>query len=214
MNARRAWLAGATGVVGGYCLDALLADPAYGAVHTFARRSLSRIDAKLMTHTIDFNRLAAMPAPPAVDDAYCCLGTTMKQAGSRDAFERVDYDYVCAFAHLALRAGASQFLLVSAVGANARSSVYYSRIKGRTEDAVQALPFRSVHLFRPSLLMGPREGHRGGEAFSKTLAPLLAPLLIGPLAKYRPVHARDVALRMIAVAKQSQSGRHIHYFTE
>jgi uncharacterized protein YbjT (DUF2867 family) len=214
VNARRAWLAGATGVVGGYCLDALLADPAYGDVHTFARRSLSRIDAKLMTHTIDFDRLASLSAAPAVDDAFCCLGTTMKQAGSRAAFERVDYEYVRAWAELAVRAGASQFLLVSAVGADPKSAVYYSRIKGRAEEAVQALPFRAVHLFRPSLLLGPRSEQRTGESISKAVVPLFAPLLLGPFAKYRPVHARDVALRMVAVAKQDQRGRHIHYFTE
>jgi uncharacterized protein YbjT (DUF2867 family) len=214
MKARNAWIAGATGVVGGYCLDALLADPVYGDVQAFTRRPLSRTDARLTTNVVDFDRLASLPTAPPVDDAYCCLGTTMKQAGSRAAFERVDYEYVCAYAELAARNGASQFLLVSAVGANARSSIYYSRVKGRAEDTVQAMAFRGVHLFRPSLLMGPRPEQRRGEAFSKTIAPLFAPLLLGPLARYRPVHACDVALRMIAVAKQDQSGRHVHYFTE
>jgi len=214
MKARRAWIAGATGVVGAYCLDALLADPVYGDVQAFTRRPLSRTDARLTTNVIDFDGLASLPAPQPVDDAYCCLGTTMKQAGSRAAFERVDYEYVRAYADLAARSGASQFLLVSAVGADTRSSIYYSQVKGRAEEAVQAMPFRTVHLFRPSLLMGPRPEQRRGESISKAIAPLFAPLLLGPLARYRPVHACDVALRMIAVAKQDQSGRHVHYFTE
>lgn len=214
MKTRHAWIAGASGVVGGYCLDALLADPVYGPVQAFTRRPLSRTDARLTTSVIDFDQLASLPAAPPVDDVYCCLGTTMKQAGSRAAFERVDYEYVRAYADLAARSGASQFLLVSAVGADPRSSVFYSQVKGRTEAAVRAMPFRSVHLFRPSLLMGPRPEQRRAESISKTIAPLFAPLLLGPLARYRPVHACDVALRMIAVAKQDQSGRHVHYFTE
>jgi uncharacterized protein YbjT (DUF2867 family) len=214
MSARRAWLAGATGVIGGYCLDSLLADADYTAVHAFVRRPLGRSDATLTAHVVDFDRLAETPTPPPVDDAYCCLGTTMKQAGSREAFERVDYGYVLAFAELALISGATQFLLVSAVGADAHSPFYYSRVKGRAEDAVQALGFRCVHICRPSLLLGPREEHRPMEALSKAIAPAFAPLMQGSLAIYRPVHARDVALRMVAVAHENRSGRHVHYFTE
>ena len=214
MSARTAWLAGATGVIGGYCLDALIADADYTAVHAFVRRPLVRSDAKLTAHVVDFDRLAETPTPPPVDDAYCCLGTTMKQAGSREAFERVDYGYVVAFAELALKAGASQFLLVSAVGADTHSLVYYSRIKGRAEDAVQALGFRTVHIFRPSLLLGPREEQRPFEELSKNLMPVLAPLMQGPLAIYRPVQARDVARRMVAVAAENRSGRLVHHFTE
>jgi len=214
MSARRAWLAGATGVVGGYCLDALLADADCARVHAFVRRPLASSDAKLSAHIVDFDRLAEMPTPPPVDEAYCCLGTTMKQAGSREAFERVDYSYVLAFAELALLSGATQFLLVSAVGADAQSPFYYSRVKGRAEEAVQALGFRCVHIFRPSLLLGPREEERPLEALSKAIAPAFAPLMLGSLAIYRPVHARDVARRMVAVAAENRSGRHVHYFTE
>jgi uncharacterized protein YbjT (DUF2867 family) len=214
MSARRAWLAGATGVIGGYCLDALLADADCAAVHAFVRRPLARSDAKLTAHVVDFDRLAETQAPPAVDDAYCCLGTTMEKAGSQAAFERVDHDYVVAFAELALRAGAKQFLLVSAVGANAHSMFYYNRAKGRAEDGVQALGFHCVHIFRPSLLLGPREEQRPLEALSKSIAPAFAPLMQGPLAIYRPMHARDVARRMVEVAKENRSGRHVHHFTE
>jgi uncharacterized protein YbjT (DUF2867 family) len=214
MSARRAWLAGATGVIGGYCLDELLADADCAAVHAFVRRPLARSDAKLTAQVVDFERLAEAPAPPPVDDAYCCLGTTMEKAGSQAAFERVDHGYVVAFARLALAAGAQQLLLVSAVGANAHSLFYYNRAKGRAEDDVLALGFRCVHVFRPSLLLGPREEHRPLEALSKAVAPAFAPLMQGPLAIYRPVHARDVARRMVQVAKEDRSGRHVHHFTE
>ena len=111
-------------------------------------------------------------------------------------------------------AGAEQFLLGLAVGADADSRVFYSRVKGRAEDAVCALPFRCVHLLRPSLLLGPRPGSRPGEALAKAVAPVLAPLLVGALARYRPVHARAVAERMVELAGQHARGHHVHYFKE
>jgi len=212
MTTRRALLAGASGLVGGHCLSALTADPDYEAVHALVRRPLERSHPKLTMHTVDF---ASLPLPPArVDDAYCCLGTTMKLAGTQEAFERVDFEYVRNFAQLALAAGATQCLLVSAVGADARSLVYYNRVKGQAEEAVQALGFRCVHVFRPSLLLGPRREERPMEALGQSIAPALAPLLVGSLARYRAVPAELVAERMVQAAKQDQSGVHIHYFTD
>ena len=214
MTASVSVLAGASGLIGGYCAEALVADPACVAVHVLVRRPLARSDAKLTQHTVDFDRLAESALLPAVDEAYCCLGTTMKSAGSHAAFERVDLEYVRSFAKLALGSGARQFMLVSAVGADAGSAVYYNRVKGRAEEAVQALPFQCVHIFRPSLLLGARTERRPGEKLAQTAAPFIAPLLRGPLARYRPVHARDVATRMVALARQDLHGRHVHYFTD
>jgi uncharacterized protein YbjT (DUF2867 family) len=214
MSTRRAWVAGATGVIGGYCLDALLADADYAQVHALVRRPLARPGPRLTVHVVDYDQLDSAADLPAADDAYCCLGTTMKQAGSRAAFERVDFEYVRTFARCALAAGATQFLLVSAVGADAASRIFYDRVKGRAEDVVRALPFRSVHIMRPSLLLGPRPERRRGEALAKTVAPWLAPLLVGTLAKYRPVHARTVATAMVALARQDLRGHHIHYFKD
>jgi uncharacterized protein YbjT (DUF2867 family) len=212
MKTRRAMLAGASGLVGGQCLEALLADADYDAVHALVRRPLERAHDKLTICTVDFARLPSAPAQ--VDDAFCCLGTTMKLAGSHEDFERVDLDYVRNFAQLALTAGATQFLLVSAVGADTRSLVYYNRVKGRAEEAVLASSFRCVHIFRPSLLLGERREDRPGEAFAQTIAPSLAPLLVGPLARYRAVPAATVARHMVDAAKQDVSGVHFHYFTE
>jgi uncharacterized protein YbjT (DUF2867 family) len=205
-------LAGASGLVGGHCLEALLADADYDAVHALVRRPLGRAHDKLTAHTVDFASLPS--APVRVDDAYCCLGTTMKLAGSHSEFERVDFEYVRNFAQLALAANATQFLLVSAVGADSRSLVYYNRVKGRAEEAVLASSFRCVHIFRPSLLLGARREDRPGEALAQTIAPTLAPLLVGPLARYRAVPAETVAKRMLEAAKQDLTGVHFHYFTE
>jgi uncharacterized protein YbjT (DUF2867 family) len=214
MSARRAVVAGSTGLVGGYCLDGLLAEEGCSEVHALTRRPLSVEHPKLTVHLVDFDDLARSARLPVVDEAYCCLGTTMRRAGSRDAFERVDLDYVREFAKLALDAGAKQLALVSALGADSTSSIYYNRIKGRAEEAVRALEYGCVHVYRPSLLLGTRSERRTGEQIAQALAPVIAPLLRGPLRRYRPVDARDVATRMIQMARLDLRGWHVHYFPE
>ncbi len=136
MDQRKALLAGATGLIGGHVLDLLLADPAYGEVIALVRRPLDVEHDKLTGLVVDFDRLDEMPDPPAADDVFCCLGSTMKKAGSKAAFRKVDHDYVVATARLGLAGGARRFLLVSAVGAGASSRNFYSRVKGEAEDSV------------------------------------------------------------------------------
>jgi uncharacterized protein YbjT (DUF2867 family) len=202
---RTALLAGATGLVGSHCLSQLLSDPAYGRVVAVVRRPLPLNDPKLDTRVVDFDRLAAADVPP-IDDVYCALGTTIRRAGSRDAFRRVDHDYVVALARRAAERGAARFVLVSAIGADARSLVFYSRVKGETERDVAAVSFDAVHLLRPSLLMGERSEHRSGERLMITVFSGLAPLLLGPLRRYRPIAAEVVARAMRAVARSGGSG--------
>ncbi|MDQ2694234.1 MAG: oxidoreductase, partial [Pseudomonadota bacterium] len=138
-------------------------------------------------------------------------GTTMKAAGSRAAFYRVDFDYVKNLAALAAAQGVGQFLMVTAVGADPDSVFFYSRAKGRIEQVIVALPFRSIHILRPSLLLGPRREPRLGEELLKPAARLLSPLLLGPWRRYRPVHADSVARLMVRLAGHDQPGIHIHY---
>ena len=160
---RTALLLGATGLVGGHVLDLLLASPRYSRVRVLGRRRLARTDAKLDSQEIDFDRLARHAELFRVDDVFCCLGTTIAKAGSQEAFRRVDLSYVVEAASLASEAGAEQFLVVSAVGADPDSRVFYNRVKGEMEAGVKRLPFRAVWILRPSLLLGEREEFRLGE---------------------------------------------------
>jgi uncharacterized protein YbjT (DUF2867 family) len=200
---RTALLVGVTGLVGSHVLRLLLADPHWSHVATLGRRATSHQHDKLEQRVIDLGALEALPDMPQSDDVFCCLGTTIKQAGSQEAFRRVDYDYVVGSARAGLRAGATQFLMVSAIGADPASRVLYSRVKGETEAAVRRLPYRGVQIFRPSLLLGERAEFRLGERIVMLLAPILRPALVGPLRRYRPVHAAIVARAMVQIAKQA-----------
>jgi len=206
---RTALLAGATGLVGSHCLSQLLSDAAYGRVVAVVRRPLPMNDPKLDTRVVDFDRLAAADLPP-VDDVYCALGTTIRRAGSRDAFRRVDHDYVVALARRAAERGAARFVLVSAIGADARSLVFYSRVKGETDRDVVSVGFDAVHLLRPSFLVGERSQNRPGERLMIRLFSGLAPVLIGPLRRYRPIAAAAVARAMRVVALRDDRGVHVH----
>ncbi|MDH1010118.1 NAD(P)H-binding protein [Pseudomonas nicosulfuronedens] len=194
-NQRKALLAGATGLVGGQILQALLADSSVCEVHALSRRPLSLSHPKLQVHIVDFSRL---PALPQTDEVYLALGTTIKVAGSQAAFRAVDLDANLAVAKAACAAGARRVGLVSAVGADGKSSVFYNRIKGELEDALKTMELAALVIAQPSLLLDYREGlqqpPRLGEQIAIPIAKLLAPLMPG---KYRPVHAQAVALALV-----------------
>jgi uncharacterized protein YbjT (DUF2867 family) len=206
MEPRTALLLGATGLVGGHVLDLLLDDAAYGGVLVLGRRAVPREHPKLRQETVDFDRLRDFSGAVRAQDVFCCLGTTIRAAGSREAFRRVDLDYPRTVAEAAARNGAERFLLVSAMGADASSSVFYNRVKGEAEDAVRTLPFQEVAILRPSLLLGERAEQRPAEALAQRFAPRLSPLLRGPLRKYRPVEAATVARAMVRLAKAGRRG--------
>jgi uncharacterized protein YbjT (DUF2867 family) len=201
-----ALLLGATGLVGGHVLDLLLADPSYRRVTVLTRRPLARMDSKLDQRTADFDRLRDHEISFAVDDVFCCLGTTIAQAGSQEAFRRVDHDYVVEAARLAAEHGAKRFLVVTAAGANAKSRIFYNRVKGDAEDAVRALPLEGAVILRPSLLLGERTGQRTGESVAQKVMPALDWMLVGPMRRYRSIHASTVAQAMVRLAKQGTQG--------
>jgi uncharacterized protein YbjT (DUF2867 family) len=205
---RTALIAGASGLVGRELLARLLDDPRYAAVHALVRRPLDTAHPRLVQRQVDFAQLAGQV--PAVDDAYCTLGTTLRAAGSRRAFERVDVDHVIALAHAARAAGARRFIVVSAVGSHPRALSFYARAKARMEAGVSALDFDAVHILQPSLLLGARAEQRPAEALGQRLAPWISPLLRGPLRAYRPVAAAQVAERMIACAFAADRGVQRH----
>lgn len=191
---------GATGLVGRECLRLLLDDPSVARVVALARRPLSDVaSAKLRVEMVDFDRLAAYGALFDVDQIFCALGTTIKQAGSQDAFRRVDLEYPLAAAKLGVEHGARHFLLVSAVGASAGSRVFYNRVKGELEDALRTLPYRSVTIVRPSLLLGDRAEFRLGEQIAKRFGWLVP-------GKYKPVSATRVAEALVTAAREDTAG--------
>jgi uncharacterized protein YbjT (DUF2867 family) len=210
MTSRTALLLGASGLVGGHVLDLLLADESYGRVVMLGRRPLARDHAKLTQRAVNFDKLADDAALFRADDVFCCLGTTIKQAGSQEAFRKVDFTYALESAQLALRQGAGQFLLVSSLGADSRSSVFYSRVKGETEAAISSVGFECVQIFRPSLLTGDRAESRTGEVVAEKFAAVFSFAFVGPLKKYRPIAARAVAAAMVNVAEQRPRGVNVY----
>jgi uncharacterized protein YbjT (DUF2867 family) len=189
-------LAGATGLVGRAVLEGLLADASVAAVHALGRRGPGVSHPKLTSHVVDFK---ALPPLPPLDEVYLALGTTIKAAGGPAAFRAVDFDANLSVARAALAAGARRCGLVSATGADAKSRIFYNRVKGETEEALARLQFEGLVIARPSVLLGDREAlgqparpaERAAAAVGKVFGPLVP-------ANYRPVAAADVARALLA----------------
>ena len=200
-----AWLAGGSGLVGGELLRLLLADPSFTKVVSVGRRTLPLEDATLVQAKVDFADPGSFESLAAADVAFSCLGTTIKKAGSQDAFRAVDQHAVVSFAKAAKAKGARVFVHVSSLGASPRASSFYSRVKGETEAELEKLGFESVYALRPSILDGDREESRPlervGLAFARALGPVLG--------KYRPTAASAVARTMIAKAKAQEPGAQV-----
>lgn len=206
---RKAVVAGATGLIGRELVRQLLDDEAYGTVVSLVRRKTGLTHPKLQEVLVDYRALEDMGGTEidlAGSDVFCVLGTTIKKAGTREAFREVDYDYPLALGRLAKERGAAQFLIVTSMGADPASRIFYSRVKGEVEEALRDLNLPVLHLFRPPLLLGQREEFRLGERLAGMIMPWFAALL----GKYRPVHGRTVAAAMIRMAKSGDAGTHIH----
>ncbi|MGK3224702.1 nucleoside-diphosphate sugar epimerase [Enterobacter soli] len=195
-------LAGATGLVGGQLLQLLLNDPGVSCIHALSRKPLSISHPKLQVHIVDFTSL---PLLPDADEAYLALGTTIKVAGSKEAFRAVDYGANLAVARAAILAGVSRMGLVSAGMANAKSSMFYTRVKGELENALRTLPLTTLVIAQPSLLLDYRSGLgqplRLGEIISIPLARLFSPVLPGT---YKPVRAQAVARALMQTVPVSK----------
>ena len=203
---RHALLAGASGLIGRASLPLLLDSPRYGRVHALLRRQTTDLPAhpKLQLHVVDFG---ALPTLPPLDDVFIALGTTIKQSGSQDAFRRVDFDAVLATARAGRTAGAKRLLVVSALGADAKSRVFYNRVKGEMQRAVIGLGYESVIIVQPSLLLGDRaaigQEIRPGETRA---VDLLRPVLNFVPRSVRPTAADLVAQSMFKAALEATSG--------
>jgi uncharacterized protein YbjT (DUF2867 family) len=210
MQRRSALLLGASGLIGGFCLEALLDTAAYDKIVVLGRRHLACAHAKLIQHSVDFERLKEYADFMAVQDVFCCLGTTIKQAGSQAAFYKVDCSYPLEIARLALDKGAQQFLIVTAMGADPKSWFFYNRVKGEVEQKLGPLGYQALHIFRPSLLLGKHTPPRGAEEIAQRLAQPLISIMRGPLAPYRPIEARTVAEAMVHTALLDYKGIFIY----
>ncbi len=192
-------IAGATGLVGREILRGLLNDDSVAAIHALGRRPMSMQHPKLTSHVVDFATLPSLPPLPPINEVYLALGTLIKVAGSQEAFRAVDFSANLAVARAALAAGARRAGLVSAMGADAHSRIFYNRVKGELEDALSALDLQALVIARPSFLEGDREtlGQpiRGGEKLAMSVSTLLRPIIP---ANYRSIAATDVARTLLA----------------
>ncbi|ASR49270.1 nucleoside-diphosphate sugar epimerase [Paenibacillus kribbensis] len=208
---RKAVVVGATGLVGGYVVRELLVQKEYNRVMVMGRRPLEIKHPKLEQALIDWKQpQKAAFAFEGADDVFCCLGTTMKKAGSREQFRRVDLDYPVQTARLGKEAGAMQMLAISAMGADPDSRVFYNRTKGEAEEALAAIGLPALHLFRPSLILGARPERRLGEAVAAVVMKALDGMMTGKLAPYRAIPASVIARAMVRIALAQASGVHIY----
>ncbi|MBK1852311.1 NAD(P)H-binding protein [Marinobacter sp. 1-4A] len=190
-------LLGATGLTGGLVLEGLLARDEVESVIVPVRKPLESDHKKLRQQEIDFDRMADYVELFEVDVVICCLGTTIKKAGSQEQFRKVDYGYCLKAAELGRAAGARGFILMSAIGSSSSSTIFYNRVKGELEDAVRKVGYPYLSIYHPSLLLGDRPEHRLGEAIGAKAMPLVNRVLLGPLEKYRGIEAQTVASAMV-----------------
>ena len=200
-------IAGATGLVGNNILHQLAVRG--DTPVAMARRPIKDLPANAQLLEINFEQFLINGELPQCDHLYLCLGTTIKTAGSRDAFRAVDFEYSLAVAKKAIQAGATGISLVSSVGADASSKNFYLKTKGQLEDAIKSLGFSSINIYRPGILMGDRWETRPLEGLGKIVFQVIDPLLLGYLSPYRSVQANLLASTMIDNADQFKG---INYF--
>lgn len=209
---KTAIVAGGSGLIGSNVLDLLLNDDRYSRVISIGRRKLDISHPKLDQQTVDFDHLENVDL--SSDDVFCCLGTTIKKAGSQSNFRKVDFNYPHNVAERARECGASNFLLVSSLGADPKSKIFYNQIKGETEQVITQFQYKKTHIFRPSILLGARSEFRLGETIGKVVMVAFSLLLLGPLKNYKAIKGSTVAAAMLHFANQQEVGLFVHESAE
>lgn len=209
---RTAALLGASGATGKVLLSLLL--ERYDKVVTLGRREMDIRHDKLENRVVDFDKLAAGLAGLKVDDCYCTFGTTIRIAGSEAAMTRIDHEYVLDFAQACRAAGATRFAYLSAANANAASSVFYARLKGRTEEALKALGFADLAIYRPGMIVAERADRRWAESMLFPLLPVIDRLMVGSFGKYRSIPVETLAKAIAAFAGRQGCGSKTLYWRD
>lgn len=210
MKTKIALIFGSSGLTGSILLSHLLGSPDYDKVKIFVRKPISLQHPKLEQIITDFEKIKDVSHQITGDEIYLCLGTTMAKAGSKEAFYKVDYTYTIQAATLAYENGVNHAILISSMGADPNSLIYYSKVKGGVEKSLGLIPFQSISVVRPSLLLGERKEHRLGEKTWAFMSKLFSVLFVGPLMKYKPITADAVARAMINIASKNKSGFNIY----
>jgi uncharacterized protein YbjT (DUF2867 family) len=206
---KTALLLGSTGLIGGHVLELLLADEAFEKVVSFARKPLPIKHPKLKQRVVDFDNPESYEQFVKGDVIFCCLGTTIKTAGSQAAFKKVDYEYPLEFAKAAKQNRVSHYLIITSIGATINTSNFYLKTKGEIESELTKLNFQSLTVLRPSMLLGNRKEFRIGEAIGKVVMTLLSFLFVGPFKKYKAIHAKAVANAMVKQSKSANKGTQV-----
>ena len=208
-----ATIIGATGLIGGYVLEELLHDTYFDTVRILIRRPLNISHPKLEKKLVDFNDSdSLLVALSNSDVVFCSIGTTQKKVkGDKEAYRKIDFDIPVKIARLSKMTGCEKFILVSAVGANSKSYTFYLKLKGEVEDTVKEVGLKSLHIMRPSFLMGERKEFRMGEAIGSVLMKIFS---FAIPAKYKAIQAKDVAKAMIAIAKKNEEGIFVCEYNE
>ena len=197
---KTAIIAGSTGLIGSQLLKNLLESNQYDKIIALVRKEIPINSPKLKQVIVDFNKLQLINDYLKCDDVFCCLGTTIKKAGSQDEFYKVDFQYCLNLAIETHKNGASNFYLVTALGANSNSKVFYNSVKGKLENAIQNIGFNSCYIFRPSLLLGNRIEFRLGEKIMQMIMKLFSKLMEGSMKKYAAIESKQVAKAMYYLA--------------
>jgi len=203
MESKTAIIAGASGLIGRSLTKELLRSENYGQVIALVRKPLGIQHDKLKEQIINFDELSSAEFPKG-DDVFCCLGTTQKKTPNQEDYRKVDYDYCMNFAKRALEEGADRLFLISSLGAKRGARNFYLNLKGELEHDISFLNFRTIYIFRPSLLRGDRSENRPGEKFAQAFTRIIP--FIGPWKKYRPIHADKVVDAMMKVSQQEDKG--------
>lgn len=210
---RSALVVGATGLVGSSLVKLLCESEEYAAVNVLSRRPLDFTHPKLVVKLCEFDQIADKDIEFA-HEVFCCLGTTMKKAGSKQQFEKVDFEYPLTIAAIAKNRGVGHFIVISAMGANEKALAYYSQVKGKLEAELIKMDFPRLSIVRPSLITGDRQEFRLGETIGDKVLKVLNPILVGPLKKMHSIPATQIAFAMKVIALHGKKQKVAIYLSD
>lgn len=213
MSQQTAVILGATGLAGSHLLEQLLADNAFATVRVLVRKPINTQHPKLQVQIVDFNNYEDYRSKLGNGDCiFCCIGTTSAHVkGDKNEYRKIDFDIPVNAARFGKEAGFQHYLIVSAIGANSNSRIFYNRLKGEVEEVIATFGFQGLHIFRPSFILGNRKEQRPGESIFKRLFKTISFLLPSQL---KPIEASAIATAMIAAYKSGKRGMNLYYYKE